>query len=237
MNNKKLNEKIIEAIRKTDSIQNDIRCDGIILLGDLGCYNEKVLSALNNTICDTDWDVRAETLDSLKRLNPCVELSQDSLFLIKILLSLIDNHWIVRDAAKEFIIQLADKGIRFHDILNQMLLSSSFKEELSAFVSIIKLHSIDLTYLDLLDKDKLEEIISKDLINFPESIVHIFNNSVLDIVEVLYENNINLLLDLIQSLSQSSLPHIKLSSLKIITELLYLDDNYSYLLNQNDNDK
>jgi hypothetical protein len=226
--------EVVAAATKMLSERNDIRYDAVEELGNLG--NLVAVPILGCMLADPEWDVRAIAIKALEKLITRHRFNEAKLFKW-MFLRLVDEHFIVRQNASELIENLCQNKIDMCDAIETMLQSTLFEEQLTAVVMAIQLSPLDKKYFTLLKQNHLKNILFKNLGQILKQSPHflkLIQYAIDDLIEILYENNVNVLLDLMEAMLQSPLLTEQLNAVGIAIELSELDDEYLSLLERDD---
>lgn len=153
------------------------------------------------------------------------------------LLRLVDEHSIVRQNASKLIDNLCRNKIDMGYAIAKMLESPLFEEQLTAVVMAVKLSPLDKKYFTLLKRNHLKNILFKKIEEIPKQFPHFlrliqYTNG--ELIETAYNNNVNLLLDLMEEMLQSPLLMEQFTAVGIAIELSEVDDKYLSLLERDD---
>ena len=227
--------EVVAAATKMLSERNDIRYDAVEELGNLG--NLVAAPILGCMLADPEWDVRAIAIEALEQLIPPHLFNEKNKLFKWMLLSLVDEHFIVRQNASELIENLCQNKIDMRDAIADMLESTLFEEQLTAVVMAIQLSPLDEKYFTLLKRNHLKNILFKNLGEIFKQFPHFLRAieyTIGELIETAYDNNVNLVLDLMEEMLESPLLTEQLNAVGIAIELSELDDEYLSLLERDD---
>ncbi|KOR33902.1 hypothetical protein AM228_27120 [Planktothricoides sp. SR001] len=227
--------EVVATATKMLSERNDIRYDAVEELGNLG--NFVAAPILGCMLADSEWDVRSIAFQALEKLIPRHLFNQTNKLFEWMLLRLVDEHSIVRQNASKLIDNLCRNKIDMGYAIAKMLESPLFEEQLTAVVMAVKLSPLDKKYFTLLKRNHLKNILFKKIEEIPKQFPHFlrliqYTNG--ELIETAYNNNVNLLLDLMEEMLQSPLLMEQFTAVGIAIELSEVDDEYLSLLERDD---
>lgn len=227
--------EVVAAATKMLSERNDIRYDAVEELGNLG--HPVAAPILGCMLADPEWDVRSIAVQALEKLIPRHLFNETNKLFKWMLLRLVDEHFIVRQNASELIENLCRNKIDLCYAIAKMLDSPLFEEQLTAVVMAVKLSPLDQKYFTLLKRNHLKNILFKKIEEIPKQFPHFlrliqYTNG--ELIETAYNNNVNLLLNLMEEMLQSPLLMEQFTAVGIAIELSELDDEYLSLLERDD---